>query len=1370
MKQKRKIFSKCTAILLLAVILLSMLPAVPVSAASVTDNKTITLKYAKPNLSYQNGWSRTAVKMKANEKTVYCVQPEKTAPPAKSYDSGQLKQVPEDGKLGNKDKKAFNKALYYCYGGTWFEKKVSAWGNKSMKDLMDGYKDINPPSEKYYLITHILLSYMYGGEKTSYGDYLTNYVPQSYITAAKEIYNKLTKVPAAPVQLRLYYLDTGSDYQIVLMQKPQEKLKIVKQSDNTSVKYTNLSAEFTVYTDAKCTKKYGTIKTDSAGVGTYGNWADVPFQSYYAKETKAPVGFKKSSEIYQFKPTEDVRNGSAVYQITVKNTPLVHLQLLKSSANPDITDGNSCYSLKGAKYNIYTDKACTKYYGYITTDADGYGRYGDGTATNTNTKDKSTSAYKKVSGKNIELSNGVKFYAQEDKTVLPKGYDWDSTVYEFKDCGSTSSDGIRILRAYDAYGKEPTDKPIDDPIGIVLQKRNSITGETVNQGLGGAVFEIQYYAQEIDKDYDVDTSKGEVAPALNEANLKCTWYIKTNEKGRALLNPSYIADNYSSDDYYYNNGLITLPIGTTVIKEVEAPSGYTINNTVFYRRINEEIASLAQDTNTPIEIPIDEQPAVGYIGIHKMNNSRHGVANAVYGLYADETATELVSQLTTDADGKGIFDCKAAVNKTYYIKEISAPPGYSLDTTIYPVTATTANSTVDTAVIQDIYEDSIKGDIIIKKSSNDGIVSNICFALSDNLGNEYQAVSTNHNGTAKYTGLPVYDSDGNKINYTVKELGFKTTPGKKSYGSFTWTVKAIDCIKYKGLYYEGVANDTFSDCEYAYSRYYYGNKNEAMQNSNGYTQTLTENSAVTFNFNNTVKATDIEVNKQSYDGRKDGVWFKIVDQTGKSYGEIVTDADGSAVYSKHYSKPLYSCITVPNSAISLRIKYRIEELGFKNPGSNTYYLPDTYINNVVSDYKSDNLSVSDNVINFEVYNKPDVGRIEINKSSDDDVTADICFKISAYEDDTEYSGEMYDAAMGYDENGNELHSIIVKTDKDGKASSDSIQLYDCNGNAMNGLPVYLFGENDYEITYEITELGFDNGDGTYTLPKRYIPNEPFRSTLLENRFITYDCVNIIKKGQLQIKKTSEDDIVDNFCFNVKSLNINDIDIIVKTDADGITDIIDDLPIYVPSIKNDILAEYEITELGRIGENGYEIPPRYNTPAPVKITLNENSEITFTAFHNQLKKGSVTLYKQDYNGKALSGSEWELYKSDDSPVTMLQNGNGSYFASDKGKVKTLLTDSKGKLVVSNLAQGDYYFIETKSPNGTSAYGKKINFTISAESSSTLSPILTVKNNKIVMFNTGGNGNSKIYIAGLMLAMSFAIISAYILKAKKQHNSK
>ena len=1069
---------------------------------------------------------------------------------------------------------------------------------------------------------------------------------------------------------------------------------------------------------------------------------------------------KGSSSLQAFARGATVTVPSVYFNLTVP----IKLQLIKSSANTDITDNNNCYSLEGARYNIYTDKSCnaeTSYFSYITTDSDGYGRYGTASDTNTDVNDKDTAAYKKVSGKNIELKSGVTYYAKE--VEAPPGYDLDNTVYTFRDSGSISSDGVKIYRAYSDEGNQPADNPINDPVGIVLQKKNAVTGETTNQGLEGAIFEVQYYSQEIDKDYDVDTSKGDAEPTLDSANLKRTWYIKTNDIGFARLNTEYIVNNgtYTSDDLYLDNNYVTVPIGTVVIKEVKEPDGYTKTPVVFYRQITEDGAKNAQATGTPINIPVDEQPANAYIGIHKMNKSGQGVKGAVYGLYTDENATTRVALLTTDINGKGTFNYAAKVNQTYYIKEISAPTGYNLDTTIYPVTPTIENATVDTAVVQDIYEDSVKGDIIIKKSSNDGIVSNLYFALSDNLGNTYNAVATDSTGTAKHTGLPVYDSNNKKIQYTVKELGFKTTPGTKSYGGFTWTVKAENCIKYKGAYYEGVANNTFSDCEYAYSRYYYGNQTEAIQNSNGYTKTLTANSSVTYSFNNTVKTTDIEISKQSYDGRKSGFWFKVVDQTGKSYGEIVTNDNGIAKYSEQYSKPLYSCITVPNSGIALRLKYRVEELGLKNPGSGTYYLPDTYIEKVVTDYKSDNLSTS-TPISFDIYNKPDTGSLNIVKSSDDGYIANLWFKVSAYINwaDEDEEPDYESTYIGCDANGSEINEFYLQTDSSGKASSDSLVFYDSNGNQMTGLPVYVYGMTDYEITYIITELGLKDSDGTYYLPDRYEKNEDVYFNLLENRSYTYTCHNSVKKGKLQIQKTSEDNEVDNIWFKVESSLGYMANFI--TDSTGFTNEIEDLPIYVPATNNNELVTYKVTELGYLQSDGsYEIPFRYNTPKSVTVNLNTDGTVTIAHITNLLKTGSVTLLKKDSDGNALTGSQWELHNaSDDSLVSLVQTGNGQYQYNDNGKIVILDTDNNGRLKVSNLKQGDYYFSEKTPPDGKMTYGKKIEFTISADSDETLNLTYTAIDDNIVMYDTGGNGLAIIYItAFIMLAISIAIFVFY-----------
>ena len=1388
MKQKRKIYSKFTAVFLVIITLFSMFPVMSVDAAG--GQTTITLKRGDEYF-YSSNATRTMIEMTADGKQVYCVQPDLDAPPNGVYrtDKGNLKEITSsDSKY-----EMYRKALYYCYGGDGFNKTNNAFKTDTSKHQLT-YTGNTPSafmgnlkcsqygleyttlsgSRLHYMYTHLLMSYIYYGEST-YKSRLVAWIPNSgYAEQVKELYNAVKAAPMPPISTKLYMLDIGSKYQKVIVVRNSIRLQLQKSTNNTLAKYTSLAgAQYNIFLDKNDPKNsyFGFITTDEDGYGRYGNGpivngvnqgAEVPTQTYYCQEVIPPKGFARDDTIYEFKVTNTTVDKAVVYRVNSKDNPYVKLQLMKSSANPDITNENSCYSLEGAKYNIYkgTSFETSSLFSYITTDSDGYGKYGKGSETvrNTDVKDKGTVAYDKISGNNVELGYDIKFYAKE--VEAPPGYKLDETVYEFKDCGSISSDGVRIFRAVNTAGKQPSDKAINDPVGIILQKKNAITGETTNQGLGGAVFQIQYYSTVIDKNYDV--SSGETAPALDSETLKRTWYIRTDDKGFTRLSENFLVDNeiYSSDEFYYFNNLVSVPIGTIVIKEVEAPLGYALSDIIFYRQISEEKALIAEDTNTPLEVPIDEMPANGYIGIHKMNKSGQGVKGAVYGLYTDEKATVLVSQLTTDTDGKGTFNFAAKVNQTYYIKEISAPPNYALDTTVYPVTPTIENATVDTAVVQDIYEDSVKGNIVIKKTSNDGVVSNLYFALSDNLGNTYNAVATDSTGTAKYTGLPVYDSSNNKIKYTVKELGFKTTPGTKSYGGFTWTVKAENCISYKGAYYEGVANNTFSDCEYAYSRYYYGNKTEAINNSNGYTKMLTANSSVTYSFNNTVKTTDIEISKQSYDGRKYGFWFKVVDQSEKNYGEIFTNDNGIAKYSEQYAKPLYSCITVPNSGIALRLKYRVEELGFKNPGNGSYYLPDNYINNVVTDYKSDNLSTSA-AITFDAYNEPDTGRINIVKSSDDGYIANLWFKVSAYEDDTEYTGEIYDEYIGYDTSGDAIHEFYLKTDSNGRASSDSLVFYDSNGIQMSGLPVYVYGMNDTEITYKITELGLKASDGTYYLPDRYVQNDDVSFNLLDNRSYTYTCHNSVKTGKLQIQKTSEDNEVDNIWFKVESSLGYKANIV--TDSTGFTTEIDDLPIYVPATDNNELVTYKVTELGyNNGDGTYTLPSKYVTPKMQTVTLETDGSVKAVHINNKLKRGAVQLNKKDGNGQALSNVEFKLYTSDGKDVLLVQTGTSNYKQSNTGTAKALITTSSG-IKVSNLLPGDYYFTETKTVSGYMPYTEKIPFTIKEGDTSTV--VVEDVNYKIMTFNTGGKGSDSFYFIGIFGLLCSIVVICLNLKNNK-----
>lgn len=1133
---------------------------------------------------------------------------------------------------------------------------------------------------------------------------------------------------------QMSYNQSNGQYSITLTDK-NGTASVTKASDvivsNSNVKV-SVSGNKITFT---CSKNLGTT-------------VNVTMKNSFLKE----YGIKNKNSLYlitsnTYASYQTFAQGSnyAVKDGYVKLTfpDVVKLQLQKSSSNTELTAGNGCYSLSGAEYGIYKNKACTKKIGSITTNASGYGSY---------------SKY---------VDSTASYYAKETKA--PKGYELDKTVYTFVSSGKKDSNGYAIFKAVSLSDKktEPQDNPVNDPVGIVLQKKNAVTGETTAQGLGGAVFSIEYYAQEIDKDYDVKAD--ETAPALDSKNLKRTWYIQTDEDGYCDLNKKYLTSEYNSDDFFTTiiSGieLITIPIGTIVIKEVKAPDGYSLSNIAFYRVITQEGAKFAQDTNTPINVPIDEMPAKAYVGINKLNQSGIGVGGAVYGLYSDSACASLYDKLTTSADGKGTFAKSVDVGKTYYIKEQTAPTGYELDETVYPVIATEENSTVETAVIQTIYEDSVKADLKIKKSSTDGIVSNLWFAISDNLGNEYNAVSTDKNGEATVKGLRVYDDKGNKITYSVKELGFKTTLGTHSYGGYTWTIKKENAISYKGSYYEGVSNAVFSNCENAYSRYYYGKSSEAKSNANGKSFTLDESKTVTFSFQNTVPETDLTVQKTSYNSKVSGVWFEVQDENGKYYGDIVTDSTGTANYYNRYGYKLKSCLTVPNSAICIPIKYKVVEKGFL--GGSSYYFPENYLSKVESEFKTANKYGTTSTLNYSVYNAPATGNININKTSEDGVIEGLSFKLESFDDEREFDDDLIPTPMAYDADGNEITSIVLTTDKNGKASTDNMQFYDINGNKIDGILPYVVDLNGFQITYRLTEIGIKQSDGTYKFPSRYEVQDTVEFTIYDTDDYTYayDCVNTVKTGSLQVQKTSEDDVVDGLYFEISCAETG-FNEKVSTDLEGLSPEISDLPIYN---SNDELLKYKVTELGELNEDGtYSLPYKYNKPKSVTVTLNSDT-VVFANIKNTLKTGSVKLTKTD-GTKALAGSGWQLYKSDDTPISCYQTGIGTYMYNSVAKAATDCMATNGSLSISNLPVGDYYFIESVTPSGYMPYGKKIDFTISADNENTLNISLTVADNKSVLAQTGDGGIAPFYFASVALgAMAIFFIYDYR-KGSKNKKSK
>lgn len=269
----------------------------------------------------------------------------------------------------------------------------------------------------------------------------------------------------------------------------------------------------------------------------------------------------------------------------------IKLQMAKDSS---VKGFNTDYSRAGAKYNIYTDKACTKPFkfggkdAYITIDEYGYGKLGEGNGTNTDKNDKGSRFEGRNSGANIPKGT---YYAKEVEAPTSgkytKGSDFQQTggnngYYEFMNVGKKDSKNIPIYRAhyYTKYGVE-AGTPEDDPlINIQLNKISAnpeLTKGNSCYSYEGAVYGIYWLRS--------DANDGK----------NCRGYITTDEDGYG----TYLAEgskgygiNSKDTSAVYKNKNSGTPVRAIkskdknvftgwYVKELTAPKGYTVDNTVY---------------------------------------------------------------------------------------------------------------------------------------------------------------------------------------------------------------------------------------------------------------------------------------------------------------------------------------------------------------------------------------------------------------------------------------------------------------------------------------------------------------------------------------------------------------------------------------------------------------------------------------------------------------------------------------------------------------------------------------------------------------------------------------------------------------------
>ena len=258
---------------------------------------------------------------------------------------------------------------------------------------------------------------------------------------------------------------------------------------------------------------------------------------------------------------------------------------------------------------------------------------------------------------------------------------------------------------------------------------------------------------------------------------------------------------------------------------------------------------------------------------------------------------------------------------------------------------------------------------------------------------------------------------------------------------------------------------------------------------------------------------------------------------------------------------------------------------------------------------------------------------------------------------------------------------LIKTSEDGQVA---------------GINFTITGEG-YSATKTTNEAGeidiSDLNPGVYTVTEqsidKYEPQETQRVTIVSGQTATVNFNNKLKRGSLEVTKTSEDGLVEGMTFHLygTSLSGQPVDEYAVTDSSG-----------VARFENVLIGSgYVLEEV--------DTPIRYVVPDSQTATI-EWGEITQKSVNNVLKKFRVTVTKSDVEtgtpqgDGSLAGAVYGLYKGDTLIDSFTTDENGQfttgYYVCDSDWTIREISPSEGYLLDSTIhkvgAEPELYEIE------------------------------------------------------------------------------
>ena len=250
---------------------------------------------------------------------------------------------------------------------------------------------------------------------------------------------------------------------------------------------------------------------------------------------------------------------------------------------------------------------------------------------------------------------------------------------------------------------------------------------------------------------------------------------------------------------------------------------------------------------------------------------------------------------------------------------------------------------------------------------------------------------------------------------------------------------------------------------------------------------------------------------------------------------------------------------------------------------------------------------------------------------------------SSVQDVVSYAQEVSDSINGYVKMKVSYGSCqIVKTSEDGKVDGINFTI---TGNGINQTVTTANGgkfqiDNLMPGIYTVTEQSYD----------KYEPQETHRVTVVAGQVAKVNFNNKLKRGDLQVVKSSEDNLVEGVKFHLfgTSLSGDAVDQYAVTDKNG-----------VATFKDVLISGSEPYTLEEVDTAIRYVVPK-NQTAPVKW-----KEVTTRNFNNILKKFTVTVTKSDAEkGEAqgnakLSGAVYGIYKGETLVDKYVTDENGQF---------------------------------------------------------------------------------------------------------------